>query len=287
MTTRYNGIHKHQLFHWIGRHIDHPDHGGGHPRRGLDDAQRAQYLECLRGLLARGKGLWVKPPHEPDQLGDGSLIQIDRPIVCFTEWSLGESLPHTMRYGRLGLGFPKQFVLRSGGQPVTYVRDRARKDPFTRDMMALARHIRAMDFRSEKNEEIGRAFDYISQFLKRIDKPEPPRPGRRRGRRESVIPARPRERDPFQRPFGRTLEYLEEREWRIVFHPAIADRLIAGGGTPPYYLPIRPGTDLFTVVLPDNRAVNMALNDRRLRRVLLPNDAPHVTVLSLEDVGTF
>ena len=126
MPTRYNGIHKHQLFHWIGHHIDIPK---GRQNDAASLEQRRAYLDCLRGVLAPGKAPWVKPPREPARLGDGSLIRVDRPIVCFTEWSLDESLPHTMRYGRLGLGLPKQFVLRHGGQPVTYVRDLSPAEP--------------------------------------------------------------------------------------------------------------------------------------------------------------
>jgi hypothetical protein len=285
MPTRYNGIHKHRLFHWIGRHIDYPGGGTIERRPRLKDEQRREYLACLRGILAPRKGLWVKPPGEPDRLGDGALVKVDRPIVCFTEWSLDESLPHTMRYGRLGLGFPKQFVLRHGGQPVTYVRDRVRGDPFTRAMMVLARHLHGEGDR-EEDKHVREAFAYVSQFLKRIDRAEPSRLHRRRVHRRPPS-ARPPVRDPFRRSFGRTLEYLEEREWRIVFEEKIAEGWNRGRKEPPYYLPIRPGFELFTVVLPDNRTVNLALGDRRLRDALFPKNAPHVTILSLEDIGTF
>jgi abortive phage resistance protein AbiGi (putative antitoxin) len=286
MANRYNGLHRNQLFHWIGSHIERPPPGStGRPARQLDDAQRAQYLDCLRTVLSPRAGLWMKVPSVPDQLGDGSLIRVQQPIVCFTEWSLDQSLPHTLRYGRLGLGFSKQFVLQCGGQPVTYVRDRARRDPFTRSMMTIARHLRDSDDR-----ELAAAFQYVSHFLKRIDRAEPPRAPKARRSKATTSRARkkpPATKDEFKRPFGRTLEFLEEREWRVVWNEWIADRFVANRGTPPYYLRIRPGLDLFTLALPDNRTVNMALQDRKLRSLLLPRAAPHVTVLSLEDVGTF
>ncbi|MCX6036525.1 MAG: hypothetical protein NTW99_01270, partial [Chloroflexi bacterium] len=62
-----------------------------------------------------------------------------------------------------------------------------------------------------------------------------------------------------------------------------------GGGPdqPEFFLPFEPGRELFTVVLPDNHTVNMALNDSFIRKKLYPADAPHVTVLSLQDIGTF
>ena len=51
---------------------------------------------------------------------------LNLPIACFTEWSLGESLPHTTEYGRIGLGFPKRWVIDRGGQSVTYSRHNAK-----------------------------------------------------------------------------------------------------------------------------------------------------------------
>ena len=112
----YNNIHRQQLFHWIGIHIE-----AKAPGRFLTDALRDEYIDCLEDAL--NNGLWAKVPGTPDQLGDGKLIKVSRPITCFTEWSLGQSLPHTQRYGRMALGFPKRFVLERGGQPVTYVSD--------------------------------------------------------------------------------------------------------------------------------------------------------------------
>src|SRR5690349_5406552 len=111
--ANYNNIHRQQLFHWIGSHIDSRRAG---QRGKLDDAARTEYVSCLRGALKHG--LWVKTPRDPDFLGKGDLIKVTRPIACFTEWTLGQSLPHTTRYGRLGLGFPKRFVLSRGGQPL-------------------------------------------------------------------------------------------------------------------------------------------------------------------------
>src|SRR5438094_9710354 len=128
----YNNIHRQQLFHWIGTHIDEQA-----DQRKLSDTLREGYVDCLKGALRNG--LWVKTPREPDHLGDGSLIKVHRPITFFTEWSLGQSLPHTTRYGRLGLGFSKKFVLSRGGQPVIYVRDSNKNDPYTTALKILAR----------------------------------------------------------------------------------------------------------------------------------------------------
>src|SRR5689334_2988403 len=110
-------IHRQQLFHWIGRDIQKANKG----RKVLDDALAQRALDQICASV--DKGLWVKTPHEPEvfTLKRNSLA-LRMPITCFTEWSLGESLPHTNSYGRIGFGFPKRWVIERGGQSVTYFR---------------------------------------------------------------------------------------------------------------------------------------------------------------------
>jgi hypothetical protein len=94
----------------------------------------------------------------------------------------------------------------------------------------------------------------------------------------------------FVRKFGRFLHYLEEREWRIVYDLSLEKYFESGPGAPngpEYYLQFEPGAELFTVVLPDNQTVNLAMQDPFIRKNLFPKDAPHVTLLSLQDIGTF
>lgn len=292
---RYNSIHRQQLFHWIGHHIDgqHIDGAANGARaRRLTDAQRDEYVACLEGALA--KGLWVKTPRVPDQLGDGKVVKVSRPIVCFTEWSLDESLPHTTRYGRLGLGFAKSFVSSNGGQPVAYVRDQKRGDPFTRGLLDLVRAFGDGTLGTgPRVDALAEQLDYLAHFCKRNRVPTAPRAARRK---RTAAPARRHiaavrsEPNPFARRFGRILQYLEEREWRIV-HDASLQNLRPGPGSrrggPDHYLPFACGRELFTVVLPDNGTLHRVMHSTKLRRRLLPENAPHVTVLSLEDIGTF
>lgn len=286
----YNSIHRQQLFHWIGTHIDQ------NARRGkLDDTSRQEYVRCLKGAL--GNGLWVKTPREPDQLGDGSLIKVHRPITCFTEWSLDQSLPHTTRYGRLGLGFPKKFVLSRGGQPVIYVRDSSKNDPYTIALKTFARFFQSDDAKKRMTpsrlKSLAQHFDYLSHFTKRIRRRSLPKliSTKKPSAPVKVVGKRSARKaiDPFIRRFGSTLHFLEEREWRIVYDETLND-FFSGGPGPPgpeYYLPFKPGLELFTVVLPDNHTVSMAMHDKQVRTNLFRSDSPHVTIISLQDVGTF
>lgn len=287
--SRYNSIHRQQLFHWIGSHLDE-ESGRGR----LTDDLREEYIGCLRNAL--DNGLWVKTPRNPDFLGKGDLIKVRRPITCFTEWTLGQSLPHTTRYGRLGLGFPKKFVLARGGQPVTYVRDSTRQDPYTAALLALAR---VFQDDAALAAALGRRlaglrdhFDYLTHFNKKIKKvaKRAADSGSRAKKTATAKPAAKKAPDVCARSFGGTLHYLEEREWRIVYAKSLEGFFRpgpGGDGKPEYYLPFEAGRELFTVVLPDNRTVNIAAQQKSIQKYLFRKDAPHVTLLSLQDIGTF
>jgi hypothetical protein len=86
------------------------------------------------------------------------------------------------------------------------------------------------------------------------------------------------------------LHYLEEREWRIVYDKTLRkyfEDCSSTHGGPDYLLPFEAGKELFTVVLPDNCTVNLAMRDAWLRNKFFPKNSPHVTLLSFEDIGTF
>jgi hypothetical protein len=287
----YNGLHRNQLFHWIGKHVDEKIQG---PKKALTSDARHEYLNCLRGALQ--SGLWVSKPSVPDYLDDGSLIQVHRPIACFTEWSFGESLPHTSRYGRMGFGFSKQFVMKRGGQPVTYIKDSSLA-PYAKALKDIASQIESLSVTDGLSERqlaaLKENFDYVAHFSKKIKEPvvrrSPPVAKSESSSVSSVSSIR-RTTDPFRRAFGTLMPYLEEREWRIVYHKAIHKYLSPGpegADRPQHYLHFKPGSELFTLVLPDNETVNLAMRDQEILSKLYPSDAPHVTVLSLDDIGTF
>ncbi len=48
-----------------------------------------------------------------------------------------------------------------------------------------------------------------------------------------------------------------------------------------------PGVELYTVALPDNRTVNLVMGNKFFLREFFGSGRPHVTVISLQDVGTF
>ena len=94
----------------------------------------------------------------------------------------------------------------------------------------------------------------------------------------------------YERRYGKRLELLEEREWRIVYHSTFKKyftKPAPGPNRPDYFMPFTVGDDLFTVVLPDNKTLNLVMNDRFFVEKFYPEEGLHTTVLSLEDIGTF
>lgn len=236
----------------------------------------------------------------------GREFALDLPITCFTEWSLGESLPHTAEYGRIGFGFPKRWVIERGGQSMMYFRHNEKGRFLQAIFKMLAAHATcdANGFWTPKPGVGGfEELRYLIHFAKmiRLKPPEPKRRPAMSGRAPASGPKRKAsmaatEAQMFKRKFGMPLQFVEEREWRIVHHPS-GKHLVKGPGVPDYYLPYLPGEELFTLVLPDCKVVSRVLqSDWFTERLFTPHKhypalkgraVPPVTVLSHSDIGTY
>jgi hypothetical protein len=291
-------IHKQQLFHWIGRNLDKDNKG----RKVLSDDLVTKCLDYVHQSIE--SGLWVKCPSVPEEFAlDEDKLLLKRPITCFTEWSLGDSLPHTERYGRIGFGFPKRWVIERGGQSVTYFRH-AEKSSFLKGIFRLLKAHGVSDGNGDWNpKDPANELDEVMYFLhfakmirerreKGVAKPKPT-PVKRVKPPIGAKPAVPT----FRRRFGSELPFVEEREWRIVHHPEVK-HFTKGPGTPEYYLKYIPGDELFTLVLPDNKTVSKLLQTtwftKRLftphlvyRDELKGRAVPPVMVLAHSDLRTF
>ena len=294
-------VHRQQLFYWMGRSIDVRNG----KRKLLKDELVAEVLLHLRGSLERG--LWVKSPRFPEKLElRGKTFPLDLPITCFTEWSLGDSLPHTFEYGRIGLGFPKRWVIERGGQSVTYFRHNE-KGKFLQSIFKLLVSQGICDKDGNWSAKPGASsfeeLRYIVHFAKMIRL----RVAKRTTKAvtSKAITPKPKPSPPavqaqnFNRKFGRPLQFVEEREWRIVHHQGGKGFVDGPGtpGTPDYYMPYLPGEELFTLVLPDNKVVSRVLQDNWFtERLFTPwkhypelkgRHVPPVMVISHSDIGTF
>jgi hypothetical protein len=295
-------IHRQQLFYWMGASLDKKNG----KRKVFNDPLVKECLKQLRGSLENG--LWVKSPRFPEQFDfRGRQFPLTAPICCFTEWSLGESLPHTSEYGRIGLGFPKRWVIEHGGQSVTYFRH-SQKAIFLQTIFQLLDVLGEQGPDGKWKQKDGKSgfagFRYLLHFAKMV---RLKRSLRKRGKivtarhalgRRKEVSVAAKEAKAFKRKFGLPLQFLEEREWRIVYHSGNKGfRKGPRSGAPDYYLPYLPGEELFTLVLPDNKVVCSVLqNDWLTERLFTPwkvyhelrgRRVPPVTLLSHSDIGTF
>lgn len=278
--------HERLLFHWIGRDIEAEIPGRDAKARA---ARAERYVAHLSGSL--DKGLWVKAPDAPEPTLGAAALPLPRlPMACFTEWRPEESRDHVAAYGKLGLGFARNWVSKRGGQPVTYV-PQNKNSRFVAAMAAVAAAMSKPDVDAAARQHLA----YLLHFAKPIRDVR----SRPAAANKPVAAARRSTRskpDPFRRSFGEAMPYVAEREWRIVGPspevrrgPGLPKHFVPAlpGARPAFYLPYEAGRELFTLVMPDNFTMNRVLSNDRLRAQLFPRSGPHVTLLTLEDVGSF
>ncbi len=276
-----NSVHRRQLFHWIGCHLESD--------KDLSKGQRRlAYLECLRDSLDHG--LWLtRSSQELDADHAGHSPKQIQPMVCFTDNRLSECAYHAQNYGKLGLGFPKRFVVDNFGGPVNYVSHKTRRNLYFKYFYELQEHLQAAGTDPALIQKLG----YLMSFLKPISQrrkrppPDPLAPAE-----PTPPPGAPKTRKPKPegvRNYGPPLTYLVENEWRIVADREVIRRLklrpharFEEGVFETYLLAYKPLKDLFSVVFPDRQTLQMALADEDLRRRLI--DSPRTNIYVLDEV---
>jgi len=278
------GHHHQLLFHWIGSDIEQKLRAKQNPIS-QEEANKL-YIDHLRGSIQNG--LWLNKTREQEFIGSRK-IALDRPITCFTEWSLRNSQTHTHKYGRLGFGFTRAWVVARGGQPVTYVRP-AKNSAYTSAAERLHGWISRLKDEDPMKKDLRAALGTILHYSRSLrDLPSTPTEPSGKATKKRVSKA-PRQVAPLQRKWPAPMPLVEEREWRIV-HTAGLKLCVANtnktANTPSYYLPYTTGTELFTLVVPNNEILQEVVQDNRLRKQLFPAERPHVSLLSWQDLGSF
>jgi hypothetical protein len=258
IRQKFNDVHKRQLFHWIGGDID----ADFRARKLSVQGVREKYLAYLQDDIQHG--LAIKPPISPEKLQCNHYddLELALPVACFTEWALSESQPHSSRYGRMALGFSKPWIIKHGGQPVAYF-SHIQKGLFLKNALAL--HTFLLGLKDvgpcrdgPKPHEIASALEQLRYFLS-FAKPFAQPKDKHKSKSKRHVPPRPGgpttvKRKAVQhvaiRYYGQVLDYLEEREWRIVRQKRsyfVNDPT----GRFDSRLRFQPGTELFSLVLPD------------------------------------
>lgn len=149
------------LIHWTGKDINRYYDT-------LNDLQCEEYIKRLRNTIIssdpdkypKGKGLWITKKEEIiySHRPDSSQFSYDHvATISFTENKLSRTREHTERYGCLGFGFDREFVLKHQGGPVLYVESTENDD---RVQHFIRQHIEI--------ESLYNAFNDIKDELKEI-----------------------------------------------------------------------------------------------------------------------
>jgi len=107
-------IHSRFLVHWTG--------GDFHPAYApITGAIRTLYAERLKDDCRNG--LLMNKGRERIHGRNGAWIEAIISRVCFTEIRLSQARRHANQYGRLGIGFDRDWVVQRFGNPVLYVQN--------------------------------------------------------------------------------------------------------------------------------------------------------------------
>lgn len=112
-----SAVHSRLIVHWTGKEISQclPP--------APTEFQRIKYVRLLKSILSKGLRLSRLTEH----IGGAGGAHVDPTmrLVCFTEIKLGQALSHAGRYGLLGIGFERKWILARYGSPALYVNNGA------------------------------------------------------------------------------------------------------------------------------------------------------------------
>lgn len=117
-----NPVHSDFLVHWTGSDIDNEWDPNWEKRNNpkLNQDIIKPYVDRLKNILQYG--VWMTSSKTDQPLRYNGEI-VERPPfyrACFTELKLSEARVHAKRFGRLGIGVKRPFVMFKKGAPVVY-----------------------------------------------------------------------------------------------------------------------------------------------------------------------
>jgi hypothetical protein len=234
------GIHSTILVHWTGKKDIECEPEKDRPRL---------YLERLIDYYQNG--LFAKRVTEATirYLKIKNLIRI-----CFTEIRLSQAQTHADRYGKLGIGFSRDFIMNKGGRPVIYI-------PFNTmaDGRLLEDSIRNVYEKSKNNKEIRRSSKWITAYVKRMSN----------GKSENS--------EDYE-------DYYEEMEWRLVHDESSTNKHFTKGKDVGIHRLNFEARDIKVIIFPDEDTKLMSLIDETMRKYF----SEHIPIMpTLDDCSNF
>lgn len=230
------------LVHWTGHKFDKP------PRKGpVTPEIREQYVNRLKSVLENGFYLYRQEKPEAIAAAEWGKYEYNVSLTCFSEVRLSYARDHAQRYGRLGIGVRRSFVLDRCGTPAWYVRNRA-PESIVSALFEVWLYLATSTDQSTATKRT--RLDHAMSMLKPMSDSE------------------------GQEDFT----YLEEHEWRIVFnHEAkkLGRIVETGKDNPRFRVPIT-ADDLRVLVFPDDLTRSEALDDNAVKCFLDKAQSPTI-----------
>jgi hypothetical protein len=209
------GIHSKFLLHWTGKKDIETF---------CDNIKAQKYVDRLKDYYENG--LFLRKTTEPTirKLKIKNLLRI-----CFTEIRLSQAQTHADRYGKLGIGFTRDFIMNKGGRPVIYI-------PFKADICLLEESIRNVYENSKGNQTIQRSIKWLFTYVKRMSD-------------------------------NNGDENYEEMEWRLVYDESPDNKDFTKGKEKGTFRFKFAASDVKVIVFPDEPTKEMSFNDTTLQRI--------------------
>ncbi len=228
-------IHSKFLVHWTGKDITHEKT----PSR-LTEEENTKFLSHFRDIVKNG--LLMGMGTEKIYGRENTSITITIPRVCFTEIKLSQAVGHAQKYGFLGVGFNRKFVLTRNGNPVFYIQN-GRNGIVIENLDYLHKYVK-------NDKQKLRELEVILGFLKNMS-----------------------DKDTYN------LTYYDEMEWRILHSDLLEaeERIQKKDGL--YYLKFLP-KDVRIIVFPNLIVRKKALKDNWLKENFFDKYIPMMTTVS-------
>lgn len=202
------------------------------PKDILCDKIRNQYLERLKDILKNG--FVMNKGNETIYGMDGSKITAGISRTCFTEIKLSLAKQHASRYGSLGIGVDRNFVLERCGGPVFYIQNGNHSN-------IIENFSKVLSYLQNNNQHICDEFGIICGYLKNMsDQNED------------------------------SLKYYDEMEWRITHLTRLNEKYFQTQNESKhiYRIMIVDTSDIKVLVFPDGKTKEMALNNSDIIKLI-------------------
>jgi hypothetical protein len=213
----FMNIHSKILVHWTGKKDIERD---------PVSTRMQKYIYRLQDYYQNG--LFMKITAEPTT----RFKQIKNlPRLCFTEIKLSQASDHAKKYGKLGIGFSREFILQRGGRPVIYIAFEPKDGLLERSLA------QALD-KSKGNDEIHKPMISVHSFIKRM----------------------------WEEKGEKRVEHYDEMEWRIVRdnHPNYNQHFRKGKMVDEFRFQFA-ASDVKIIIFPDKKTMKASFDDKIIK----------------------